>query len=160
MSLRLRSDSPATTRALGGVLAGAVRGGDVLALSGELGAGKTCLVQGLAAGLGATERVTSPTFLLARRIETTPPLVHADAWRLRRISDLLDLGDDVLAHDVVTVLEWGDAVVAALPGDRLEVDLVVDGTTADAPREVALRGCGAWEPRLADLAADLDAVAA
>lgn len=153
MPLTLRSGSPDATRALGAALATALRAGDVVVLAGELGAGKTCLVQGLAAELGATERVTSPTFLLARRLDSSPPIVHADAWRLDRVGDLLDLGDELLDDDVVTVLEWGDAVAEVLPTDRLELDLVVDGHEADAPRAITITGRGAWAARL-DAVAD------
>jgi len=148
VTLTLVSRSPDATRALGAALAGAVQPGDVVVLAGELGAGKTCLVQGFAAALGHDDRVTSPTFLLARRLDTEPPVVHADAWRLDRVGDLLDLGDDLLDDDVVTVLEWGDAVAAVLPADRIEVDLVVDGDHADAPRSITLTGRGAWAERL------------
>jgi tRNA threonylcarbamoyladenosine biosynthesis protein TsaE len=157
MALRLVSVSEHTTRALGAALAADVRPGDVIVLSGELGAGKTCLVQGLARALGHTDRVTSPTFLLARRLDTTPPVVHADAWRLDRVGDLLDLGDDLLDDDVVTVLEWGDAVAEVLPADRLEVDLVVDGHEADAPRIITIVGRGAAAARLQTYAAALHA---
>lgn len=157
MALALTSRSPEATRRLGAVLASALRPGDVLVLAGELGAGKTCLTQGLAAALGHEGRVTSPTFLLARRLDTTPPVVHADAWRLDRVGDLLDLGDELLDDDVVTVLEWGDAVAEVLPADRLEVDLAVDGDHADAPRRITLTPSGAWGPRLDELAPGLHA---
>jgi tRNA threonylcarbamoyladenosine biosynthesis protein TsaE len=157
MTLRLVSVSEHTTRALGAALAAEVQPGDVIVLSGELGAGKTCLVQGLARALGHVDRVTSPTFLLARRLDTTPPVIHADAWRLDRVGDLLDLGDDLLDDDVVTVLEWGDAVAEVLPADRLEVDLVVDGHEADAPRIITIVGQGAAAARLETYAAALHA---
>ncbi len=157
MELRLASSSEHTTRALGAAIAADVQPGDVIVLAGELGAGKTCLVQGLAAALGHTDRVTSPTFLLARRLDTTPPVVHADAWRLDRVGDLLDLGDELLDDDVVTVLEWGDAVAEVLPADRLEVDIAVDGHEADAPRIVTITGLGAMGDRLADAAERLRA---
>jgi len=152
VALSLVSGSPDATRALGAALAPGLRPGDVVVLAGELGAGKTCLVQGLAAALGDGGRVTSPTYLLARRLETVPPVVHADAWRLDRVGDLLDLGDELLDDDVVTVLEWGDAVAEDLPDDRIELDLVVDGDHADAPRRVTVTGRGTWEQRLDDLA--------
>lgn len=154
MQLTLVSGSPDATRALGAALASHVRAGDVVVLAGELGAGKTCLVQGLAAALGDDGRVTSPTYLLARRLDTTPPVVHADAWRLDRVGDLLDLGDELLDEDVVTVLEWGDAVAEVLPRDRVELDLVVDEPSAvavadaDPPRTVVITGRGAWAARV------------
>ncbi len=167
MPLQLVSGSPDATRRIGAVLASALLPGDVVVLAGELGAGKTCLVQGLAAALGHDGRVTSPTFLLARRLDTEPPVVHADAWRLDRVGDLLDLGDELLDDDVVTVLEWGDAVAEVLPVDRVELDLVIDGdlldeapmAAADASRTITLTGHGAWVDRLAALADALHAAA-
>ena len=158
MDVQLVSGSPDTTRRVGAALARALRPGDVVVLAGELGAGKTCLVQGLAAALGHEGRVTSRTYLLAQRLATVPPVVHADAWRLDRVGDLLDLGDDLLADDVVTVLEWGDVVAEVLPEDRVEVDLVLaddppaqDPVSDDpgaVPRVVTLTGRGAWVDRL------------
>lgn len=158
MSLQLTSGSPDTTRAIGAALAGALRPGDVVVLAGELGAGKTCLTQGLAKALGHDGRVTSPTFLLARRLDTTPPVVHADAWRLDRVGDLLDLGDELLDDDVVTVLEWGDAVAEVLPEDRVAIDVAFVGHDADAPRTLTVTGGGAWQQRLDELAPALRAV--
>lgn len=173
MTRTLTSPTTATTRALGAALAAHVRAGDVLVLAGDLGAGKTALVQGLAAGLGYDGRVTSPTFLLARTLPTEPPLVHADAWRLDHVGDVFDLGDEVLDEDVVTVLEWGDAVSQVLPADRLEIRLslasgvddltsggAADGGAADGdlPRTVEVAGLGTWASRA--LAADGDLVSA
>ena len=102
---------PEQTRRVAAVVAAACRPGDVVALAGDLGAGKTCFVQGAAASLGVERRVTSPTFMLVRTYpEATPPLVHADVYRLGRLHDVLDLGDEVFAPDAVTFLEWADAV--------------------------------------------------
>lgn len=159
MGVRLRSTSPATTRAVGAALARELRAGDVVVLAGELGAGKTCLVQGIAAALGHHGRVTSPTFLLARRLDTTPPIVHADAWRLDRVADVLDLGDELLDDDVVTVLEWGDAVAEVLPDDRWTIELVVDGDDADAPRVLDVSAGGDAADRLEAVAGELGAAA-
>src|SRR5688572_23076479 len=91
--------SAAETRRLAATVAGALRAGDVVALTGELGAGKTCFVQGAAAALGVTERVTSPSFLLRRDYHGDLPLVHLDVYRLERLQDVIDLGiDDVLGR--------------------------------------------------------------
>ena len=148
--------TPAATHALGVALAGVLRPGDVVSLAGPLGAGKTRLVQGIAAGLEVGGRVTSPTFVLVRRHAGRVPLVHCDAYRLERVGDLARLDDDVLAPDVITCVEWGDAVAAALPAERLEVaiapsaDAAVDaGAGAGAaPRAVTLQPCGpGWDAR-------------
>ena len=162
MEVELVSGSPDATRRVGAALALALRPGDVVVLAGELGAGKTCLVQGLAAALGHDGRVTSPTYLLAQRLSTVPPVVHADAWRLERVGDLLDLGDELLDDDVVTVLEWGDVVATVLPADRIELDLVlVDDPQPGvaAPRVITVTGLGAWAERLRPLADELRAAA-
>lgn len=143
------------TRALGARLAPALRAGDLLVLSGPLGAGKTSLVQGLAAGLGVRGRVTSPTFVLARTHPGPLPLVHVDAYRLRDggaaaldLDHLDDLDLDTALTDAVTVVEWGEGLVEALADARLSVLLHrPPGTGADDPdadsRTVHVRPHGA-----------------
>jgi tRNA threonylcarbamoyladenosine biosynthesis protein TsaE len=128
--LHLRTAGPDDTRAVAAVVARYLEPGDVVALSGELGAGKTCFVQGAVAELGVDRPVTSPTFVLVRHYEGRLPIVHCDVYRLDRLGDVLELGDDVLAPDVVTFVEWGDAIATLLPDDRIEVDLRSDGTAA------------------------------
>ncbi len=144
-TLALTSTSPDDTQAIAAALAPLLRPGDVVALSGELGAGKTCFVQGAARGLGIDERVTSPTFVLVKLYEGRLPLVHCDVYRLETLSDVQQLGDEVLAPDAVTCIEWGDAVTPLLPDDRLEIELA---HTANGARTltVTARGSG-WRPR-------------
>jgi tRNA threonylcarbamoyladenosine biosynthesis protein TsaE len=111
-------------RALGAALAGVLRPGDLVLLSGELGAGKTTLAQGLGAGLGVRGEVTSPTFVIARGhppLTGGPALVHADAYRLGSVAELDDLDLDNSADDAVTVVEWGEGLAEGLAEDRLEV---------------------------------------
>lgn len=155
-ALVLRSGAAEATRAVAGVVATALRPGDVVALSGELGAGKTCFVQGATRALGFTGRVTSPTFTLVRQYPASLPVVHVDVYRLDRIADVLELGEDVLADDVVTLVEWGDTIATLLPADRLDVEVVLaDPTDVDADRLVRLTPRGDWGPRLAALHAAL-----
>lgn len=119
--------SEAETRAVGRKLASLLRPDDMLLLSGELGSGKTVLVSGLAEGLGIDEEITSPTFVIMRRYDDGfIPLVHADVYRLGSLNELIDL--DVLdeARGAALVIEWGDAVASAIPGDYLRVHLAVD----------------------------------
>ena len=151
----LTSASPDETRQLAAALAPLLQPGDVVALSGELGAGKTCFVQGAAQGLGVQERVTSPTFVLVKLYEGRLPLVHCDIYRLETLSDVQQLGDEVLAPDAVTCIEWGDAVTALLPEDRLEIDLA---HTSNGTRTltVTARGTG-WTGRAGALAEALAA---
>jgi tRNA threonylcarbamoyladenosine biosynthesis protein TsaE len=113
-------------RALGASLACALRPGDVVVLSGELGAGKTTFTQGLGAGLGVRGPVTSPTFVISRVHPSTadgPPLVHVDAYRLGDVAELDDLDLDTSLDDAVTVVEWGEGIAEGLADGRLEVHI-------------------------------------
>ena len=113
------------TRAFGRELAASLRPGDLVVLSGPLGAGKTAVAQGIGAGLGVSGRVTSPTFVIARVHQGAVPMVHVDAYRLRdsgRI-DLDDLEIDEELDRAVVVVEWGEGVVEALSDSHLEVHL-------------------------------------
>jgi tRNA threonylcarbamoyladenosine biosynthesis protein TsaE len=142
------SGSADATARLGAAIAAILVPGDVVSLAGPLGAGKTRFVQGVGAGLGVRGRITSPTFVLVRHHAGRVPLVHVDAYRLEHVGDLLALDDDVLAPDVVTCIEWGDAVEGALPAERLDVTLAVAGEHEDAPRLVTLVAHGrAWDAR-------------
>ena len=119
-------------------MAAALRRGDLLVLSGPLGAGKTTFTQGLGQQLGVRGRVTSPTFVLAREHRGPIPLVHVDAYRLREPGaatlDLDDLGLDISLDDAVTVVEWGEGVVEHLVDARL--DVVLDRAPAPPDRQV------------------------
>ena len=120
-------DDADDTRALGRGLADLVRPGDLVVLSGELGAGKTTLTQGLGEGLGVAGPVISPTFVLSRvhpTAEGRPTLVHVDAYRLRGPGELDDLDLDLSAPTSVTVVEWGAGLVEQAWDERLEVDLL------------------------------------
>jgi tRNA threonylcarbamoyladenosine biosynthesis protein TsaE len=123
-----------TMRNLGRSLAGQLAAGDLIVLSGELGAGKTTFTQGLGAGLGVRGDVTSPTFVIARvhpSLVGGPDLVHVDAYRLGGLDELDDLDLDASLDDAVTVVEWGEGLAEGLSESRLEV-LIVRG---DAPHD-------------------------
>lgn len=120
------------TRALGRLLGALLRAGDLVVLTGGLGAGKTTLAQGIGEGLGVRAPVTSPTFVIARVHPSTvggPPLVHVDAYRLRGALELDDLDLDASVDDSVTVVEWGHGLAEDLSEDRLEVVLEADPET-------------------------------
>lgn len=125
-------------RDFGRRLAGVLRGGDLLVLSGGLGAGKTTMTQGLGAGLGVRGAVTSPTFVIARvhpSLVGGPALVHVDAYRLGTTNDVAgevdDLDLDASLEESVTVVEWGEGKVEDLTEDRLTVVIErIEGTTA------------------------------
>src|SRR5262249_33314864 len=113
-----------TMRDLGVTLAATLRPGDVVVLSGALGAGKRTLPRGLGAGLGVRGAVPSPTFVISRvhpSLGDGPPLVHVDAYRLGGVAELDDLDLDTSLDDAVTVVEWGEGIAEALADDRLEV---------------------------------------
>lgn len=124
--LVLETESVAQTQALGYRLASGLRSGDVLALAGELGAGKTAFTQGLARGMGITAAVTSPTFVLINRYVAPDGRVlqHADCYRLANaLAEMWDIGlADLFAGDDVVVIEWADRITGLLPDERLQVD--------------------------------------
>ena len=160
--LRLATTGAHDTRRLAATVAGALRVGDVVSLTGELGAGKTCFVQGAAAALGVTERVTSPTFLLRREYEGRVPVIHLDVYRLDKLQEAAELGLDDVGRSV-TFIEWGDAMQPLLPADHLEIEFrALDGgasgphdESGDEVRSVVLRPRGAdWKRRIVELAVD------
>jgi tRNA threonylcarbamoyladenosine biosynthesis protein TsaE len=137
-------------RELGGSLAGQLRAGDLVVLSGELGAGKTTFTQGLGAGLQVRGDVTSPTFVIARvhpPLGDGPALVHVDAYRLGGIDELDDLDLDTSLDDAVTVVEWGEGIAEGLAESRLEIRIIRALAHADEhvdldPRRVLMTPVG------------------
>jgi tRNA threonylcarbamoyladenosine biosynthesis protein TsaE len=131
LPLRLRLDGVARTKALGERLAGDLRPGDLVVLSGPLGAGKTALTQGIGAGLGVRGAVTSPTFVLAREHRGPVPLVHVDAYRVRDSGGdalaLADLDLEAALDEGVVVVEWGRGLVEDLADAWLDVELGREG---------------------------------
>ena len=151
-------------RELGRILAGLLRAGDLVILSGGLGAGKTTLTKGIGDGLGVRGPITSPTFVIARvhpplaqpgtGTGQRPALVHADAYRLGGVAELDDLDLDADTAESVTVVEWGEGLAEGLADDRLEIVISPDAartieksddygdTIADAPRTVQISAVG------------------
>jgi len=137
------------TRELGARLAGIARAGDLILLTGPLGAGKTALTQGIGTGLAVGGAVTSPTFVISRvHRGGRLPLVHVDAYRLGGRLELDDLDLDASVEDSLTVVEWGEGVAEQLPDAYLEVRL----DRADEASEVRLAELVAhgadWRARL------------
>lgn len=142
------------TRALGRALGGVLRAGDLVVLTGGLGAGKTTLTQGLGDGLGVRGPVTSPTFVIARvhpSLVGGPVLVHVDAYRLGGTLELDALDLDASVEDGVTVVEWGHGLAEDLSEDRLEVVLEADPETEVRTATVMGLG-GRWATPAADAA--------
>ena len=128
--------------AAGERLAARLGAGDVVALSGELGAGKTCFVQGLVRGLGATTAATSPTFVLVNEYRGRLPVHHVDVYRTQSLIELLDLGlEELIAGNGVTLVEWADRCEPLLPPRAIRVHIEGVG---DEPRRITIT-----EPRAA-----------
>ena len=132
-------------RALGARLAALLRAGDLVVLTGPLGAGKTTLVQGIGAGMSVRGPVTSPTFVIARvhpALGGGPALVHADAYRLGSRAEVDDLDLEADADSSVTVVEWGEGLVEDLAPSYLTVTLGLAGVPGNETRTVAITGHG------------------
>ncbi|MGI9155517.1 MAG: tRNA (adenosine(37)-N6)-threonylcarbamoyltransferase complex ATPase subunit type 1 TsaE [Marmoricola sp.] len=143
--LPLRTDVPDAdaTHDLGRRLAGVLRAGDLVILTGDLGAGKTTFTQGIGAGLGVRGDVTSPTFVIARvhqSLDDGPQLVHVDAYRLGGSAELDDLDLDTDLDLAVTVVEWGEGLAESLAEDRLAIALV--RAAGDETRTVSITPIG------------------
>ncbi|KJK13704.1 hydrolase [Terrabacter sp. 28] len=147
----MRWSSLAQTQDFGRRLGALLRGGDVLVLTGDLGAGKTTLTQAVAEGLGVRGPITSPTFVIARvhpSLVGGPELVHVDAYRLGSALELDDLDLDADLDASVTVVEWGAGLAEQLNDTRLELTI-----TGDDERTVELTGVGSrWDAVLDELA--------
>lgn len=156
MSPALTLPTAHDTRAFGTRLAAVLRAGDLVVLSGPLGAGKTALVQGIGAGLDVRGTVVSPTFVIARvhRASRTGgvALVHVDAYRLASLAEVDDLDLDVAAADAVTVVEWGTGLVEQLSDARLDVAIARAPDSEVRTVRLAPHG-GDWAARVASLAA-------
>ena len=132
-----RSESVAMTEAYGKQLASELKSGMVLALFGGMGMGKTALVRGIAAGMGLSAEVSSPTFALVHDYGGQPPLVHFDMYRVTGWEDLYSTGFfDYLDAGAILVVEWSENIVSALPEDAIRLHISrVDETTRLFERE-------------------------
>jgi tRNA threonylcarbamoyladenosine biosynthesis protein TsaE len=152
--LRAATESAPDTRALGAAMAPLLRPGDVVLLAGDLGSGKTTLVQGIAAGLGIAEVVTSPTFTLLRpyrcATQTVRTLLHADLYRLDHLDEVADLGvGELVEDDAVCVVEWGDVATDVLGEDVLALRLTLG--RGDDERLLTIELGPSWASRRAAL---------
>lgn len=137
-TLSIVTDGPDATRHAGALLGELSGAGDVIALTGGLGAGKTAFVQGLADGLGVTGHVPSPTFNILLVHRGSVPLYHFDLYRLERADQLVDIDFyETLESDGVSAIEWADHFPDELPDDRLDVDIQVTGESSRVLRVTA-----------------------
>lgn len=147
----LTLETPLTTRALAVRLAPLLRAGDIVALSGELGAGKTFLARAIIQALGGPEEVPSPTFTLVQTYDLKPaPVWHFDLYRLANPEDAYELDIEDAFLDAISLIEWPERLGDLLPADRLDVHLAF-GDAEDA-RTVTLLGGPSWDERLKALA--------
>jgi len=146
-SFVLRSDSPAATRGIGRRLARYLQSGDVILLQGELGAGKTCLAQGIGEGLGAGQRVKSSAFVLVNEYEGRLKMNLADLYRLSEPSEVSDLALEENAAGGALVVEWPDRAWEEMPRERLLIRLKWVG---ERSRELSMEPEGARARELAE----------
>ena len=154
--LDLATASPDETRAVGQAVATLLRPGDVVSLTGDLGAGKTTFVQGAARALGVEGPVLSPTFTLVREYRGRTPIYHLDVYRLDRMQDVLDLGlEEFVDRRAIVFIEWGDAIDALLPTEHLQVELALPAEGEERRLSVTWYG-RSWAARIEPLAAVLE----
>lgn len=123
MDFQIETESPLETQNLAKDLTSLLSAGDIISLTGDLGAGKTCFTQGLAKGLSIKNHVTSPTFTLIKEYQGRLPLYHFDIFRIEKLEEMFGLGyEDYFYGAGVTVIEWGDKVSSLLPDEYLEVE--------------------------------------
>ncbi len=148
MLLELRAQTAEDTREVGEAMSASLRARDAVVLTGELGAGKTTFVQGVARGLGIEDQVSSPTFTLVKEYRGILDIAHVDVYRLERVQDVVDLGLDELGDgEGVLLVEWGDAVEDLLPDERLRVELTTEDLVSDV-RRLRVSALGAsWQER-------------
>lgn len=116
--------SPAETRAIAETFASSLRGGEVIALQGDIGVGKTVFTKGLASGLGITSNVTSPTFNIVRQYNGRLPLYHFDVYRITDPDEMLEIGfEEYLYSGAVVVIEWPELISDLIPQDAITITI-------------------------------------
>jgi len=148
MIIEIETETADRTREVGRALASMLEPLDTVVLTGDLGAGKTTLVQGIGKGLRVEDHVASPTFTLVREYTGRLDIAHVDVYRLERVQDVLDLAlDELGGPERVLVIEWGDAVSDLLPEDRLHVELTTERADTETRRIVMTPQGRSWAVR-------------
>jgi tRNA threonylcarbamoyladenosine biosynthesis protein TsaE len=157
MVIEIETETADETREVGKALASMLQPRDTVVLTGDLGAGKTTLVQGIGRGLGVEDHVASPTFTLVREYSGRLDIAHVDVYRLERVQDVLELAlDELVGPERVLLIEWGDAISDLLPEDRLRVELTTDRPDAETRRIVMTPRGRSWAVRWERLEQVLD----
>jgi tRNA threonylcarbamoyladenosine biosynthesis protein TsaE len=137
MEYRWITEGPEQTQSLGQNLAGFLHSGAVVALTGELGTGKTCLIQGICQGLGVTDPVASPAFVIINEYQGRLPVYHFDLYRIKSIEELYQLGcEEYFYGSGVCLIEWAERAEGLLPGDSIRISL---HWKAESRREIVLK---------------------
>jgi tRNA threonylcarbamoyladenosine biosynthesis protein TsaE len=142
MRIEVRCPGEADTRAVGRRLASLLRSGDVVLLAGDLGVGKTVFASGIGEGLGVSDPVVSPSFILARRYDGLLPMIHADLYRVGSSGEVEDLDLESEAAGGVLIVEWGDVAENCFSSDHLVVQIASDADSG--ARVVTLMPRGSW----------------
>lgn len=157
MVIEIETETADRTREVGRALATLLQPRDTVILTGDLGAGKTTLVQGIGRGLCVVDHVASPTFTLVREYSGRLDVAHVDVYRLDRVQDVVDLAlDELGGPERVLLVEWGDVVQDLLPEDRLRVQLTTDRFDAETRRIVVAAQGRSWVARWEQLEAALE----
>jgi len=157
MVIEIETETADQTREVGQAVASMLQPRDTVVLTGDLGAGKTTLVQGIGRGLGVEDHVASPTFTLVREYSGRLDIAHVDVYRLERIQDVVDLAlDELGGPERVLLIEWGDAISDLLPEDRLRVELTTERADAETRRIVMTPQGRSWAARWERLEQILD----
>lgn len=139
--LKIYTGSPEETVEIGKQLGKLLNSGNIVCLTGDLGAGKTAFTQGIAKGLGVTDYVTSPTYTIINEYEGRVPLYHFDVYRLNDVEEMYELGyEEYFFGDGVVVLEWADSVRDIIPSERLWITIL--NTKGDNSREILMEPTG------------------
>lgn len=138
--LQFKTNNAIETEELGRKIADALKGGEVIAMTGDLGAGKTTMTKALAKGLGIEEYVTSPTFTIVNEYEGRLKLFHFDIYRIADIEEMYDLGfEEYIYGDGVSIIEWSNLIKEILPEDTINIEILASGIDE---RNITISGRG------------------